>query len=286
MAKAGKHFLKRGDQRRRLGLIAVKHLVVDRQAFGGLHHPEHELAGNQALLGHAVTAHVAVLLTQACGPNGGEVVEHQRHVLIHQRADLLRHQIVDRLLMVYQRIQAAQQMLVGQRFNIHLGNADRLQPSQHAQLGVGVAEAIEDHDANRVLNGRGVARAAKHASQCVKAEFFPELIERPHVAQRQCGFKRHLRGLGHRSWHPLGAKQTLQQRIDLATRFVQTPQRGNGALARTPCLVAKRFDQLHVGVAARSGELGEHAKSVATGKTECNNNCQHIQYNKLPVQRI
>ena len=102
--KAAEYFLQGGQQGGCLGLVAVKHLVVDRQAFCGLHHPEHELAGNQALLGHAVLAYIAFLFRQASGADGGEVIEHQRQILIHQGPQQVGHHIVDRLLVVHQRI--------------------------------------------------------------------------------------------------------------------------------------------------------------------------------------
>jgi hypothetical protein len=43
---------------------------------------------------------------------------------------------------------------------------------------------------------------------------------------------------------------------------------------------------LHVGVAAASGELGEHGGSVAKGSGKRNTYCQHLNEMKLPVQEI
>jgi hypothetical protein len=39
-------------------------------------------------------------------------------------------------------------------------------------------------------------------------------------------------------------------------------------------------------VAAASGELGEHAGSVAKGSDKRNTYCQHLKETKLPVQQI
>ena len=50
----------------------------------------------------------------------------------------------------------------------------------------------------------------------------------------------------------------FEQRVHLATCFVQAPQGGDGALTRATSLIAVGLYQLHVGVATRSGELGEN----------------------------
>jgi len=99
--------------------------------------------------------------------------------------------------MVHQRIEAAQQMLMRQGIHIDLGHAHRLQPAQYAQFGVGIAQAVEDHGANGVFHRRGVACFAKDSGQSFKAEFFPKLVQRPHIAQRQCRFKSNLRRISH-----------------------------------------------------------------------------------------
>jgi hypothetical protein len=56
---------------------------------------------------------------------------------------------------------------------------------------------------------------------------------------------------------PLAPQQALEQRVHLTAGFVQSPQRADGALTRTTGFIAKRLDQMHVGVAAGAGELGE-----------------------------
>jgi hypothetical protein len=104
----------------------------------------------------------------------------------------------------HQRIQAAQQMLVRQRRCIDLRHAHRLQPAQHPQFGVGIAQAVEDHDPNGVFNGCGVTGFAKDAGQCIKTELFPKLVQRPHIAQHQGRLERHLWRLGRGGGHALG----------------------------------------------------------------------------------
>ncbi len=111
---ATEHLLERGLQRRRLGCVAVEDLVVDRHALGRLHDTQHELACNHTLLGHTEMAHIALLLAQAFGADGGQVIEHHRQVLIDERAQQSGDAVVHRCLMVHQRIHAAQQLLVGE----------------------------------------------------------------------------------------------------------------------------------------------------------------------------
>jgi len=50
--------------------------------------------------------------------------------------------------------------------------------------------------------------------------------------------------------------------------------------------ITERFDQLHIGVAAASGELGEHTLCVAKEIPERNKYCQHLKEIKLTVLEI
>jgi len=45
--------------------------------------------------------------------------------------------------------------------------------------------------------------------------------------------------------------------------LIQTPQRRDGALAGASGFIAETLNQLHVGVAAASGELGEHDRQCS-----------------------
>ena len=170
--------------------------MVDRHAVGSLHHAQHELTRHHALLGHAEVAHIAFLLTQALCTDGGQVVEHHRQILVNQRAQQSRHAIVHRVLVIHQRIHAAQQLLVGECLCIDTRHADCLQPAQHPELGVRIAQPVEDHHPQGVLDGVGKACAAKHRRQAIEAQFVPELIKRPDIAQGQCGFKTYLGSRG------------------------------------------------------------------------------------------
>ena len=55
---------------------------------------------------------------------------------------------------------------------------ESLQPAQHAQLGFRVTQAIEDHYAQRVLNGGGEAGLAEHTAQGIEAQSEPPRILR------------------------------------------------------------------------------------------------------------
>jgi hypothetical protein len=181
---AGQHRVQRRQQRGGLSRVALEHLVMDRHAVGGLHDPEHELAGDGALLGQAELADLAILSAQRLGADGGQVIEHHRQRLIDQRPQQMGDGLVDRTLVVHQRVQAAQQLLMSQLARLHPRHAHRLQPAQHAQLGIRIAQPVEHHHADRLLHGRGVAGATKHPVQRIEAQFAPKLIECPHIAQR------------------------------------------------------------------------------------------------------
>ena len=182
---ARQHLLQRWLERGCLRRVAGEDLVVDRHAVGGLHHAEHELPGDQPLLGHAVSTNVTLQLAQAFGADGGEVVEDDRQIVVDQRAQQTGHAVVHRILVIHQCVHAAQQLLVGQLGRVGAGHADGLQPAQHAELGVGVAQAVQDHHAQSVFDGIGEPRAPKDSTQGIEAQFPPELIERPDIAQRE-----------------------------------------------------------------------------------------------------
>jgi hypothetical protein len=282
MRVARQHLAHRGQHRGSFGRVAVKHLVVDRHAIGRLHHAEHELPGHHAFLGHAEVTDITVELAQALAADGGEVVEHHREFVIDQGAKQVGHAVVDGALVVHQRVHAAQQVLVGDLRGIHAGHRDGLQPAQGPELGVGIAQAVEDHHANGLLHWGGVARTAENTCQGIKAQFAPELIQHPDIAQGQSGLELDLRG-GHIARATLGAQQGREHCIELAAVLTDPAQRGDGTLAGLAGGVAKGLDQLPVGVAARAGELDEH------GEAQCRasqNPCQHQQNQTFPLQKF
>lgn len=145
------------------------------------------------LLGQAVLTHIARELGRPGDAYRCHVVEDERQILIHHGAQQSGDYVLDVLLVISERVHGTQQLLVRQCLAIDLGQAHRLEPAQHAQLRVWIAQAIEDHDAYRMLHGCRVARAAKGSCKLVEADLLPEFRERPHVAQRQRGLEGHLR---------------------------------------------------------------------------------------------
>ncbi len=108
--------------------------MIDRQPLPGLYDAEHELTGNQAFLGHAEPADLALLGGVSLSPNRRHVVEDHRQILIDQRAQQTLDDAIDLGLMIDQGIHAAQQMLMGDRVGFNPWHRDRFQPAQEAQL--------------------------------------------------------------------------------------------------------------------------------------------------------
>jgi len=262
MRVALQHALQCGLERGALAGVAVEHLVVDRQAIGRLHHAQQELPGNDTFLGHAELAHVIALLAQPLDPDGRQVIEHHRQLLVDERAQQLRHAIVHAGLVIHQRVHAAQQVLVGDRPGIDIGHRHCLQPAQRTELGIGITKPVEHHHADGLFHRGGVARTAEHRVQPIKAQLVPELVQHPDIAQGQRGLELHLGRRGQRGRATLHAQQALQQRIDLAADLIGAAQGGQGALPRAALLIAEGLDQL--GVAASTGprELDEHGLRV------------------------
>ena len=272
---ARQHFFKRRLQRGRLGRVAVKHLVIDRHAVARLHHAQHELARDHAFFGHAKAAYIRVLLAEPCSANRREVIEHDRQLLIDERAQQPGDAIVHRRLMIHQGIHAAQQLLMGQRFRLDTGHAHRLQPAQHTEFGVRVAQPVEDHRAQRLLDRRGEPGAPEHGGETVKPQFMPKLVKCPDITQCERRFEAQLRRRTYRRWTTFAAQESAEQRIDLATVFINTSERCNRALTRLAVVITKRLHQLSVGVTSGASELDEHTASVI-----CNSNIANTYYLK------
>ena len=264
--EALKHLAERGQQGTRLGRVAVEHLVVDRQSFGGLNHAEHELAGNQPLLGHAVLAHVADLFAEPFATDRGEVVEDHRKILIDQRAQQPSDHAIDLILVIHQGIETAQQLLVGDRLRPEIGQRNRLHPAQHAELGLGVAQAVEHHQADQRFHVRGAAGAAEHPAQPGEAQRLPQLGQRPHIAERARGFERHRwrRRLGAHRFPTGDLEQAIDDRIERPIDLLGTAERGDGALLYLSGFVAIGLDELDVAAASGGGELDMHAATLST----------------------
>ncbi len=107
----------------------------------------------------------AIAEADACSSQRGvvECVRHRcgsppvlhREVFVDERARQLGHAIFDSLLRVHQRIHAAHQVRVTPAPHVDVRRAGRLQPAQHAQLGLLIAKPAEPHHADRVPDGRG-----------------------------------------------------------------------------------------------------------------------------------
>ena len=227
--------------------VAVEHLVVERQAVSGLHHAEHDLACDHALFGHAEFAHIAVLLGQPSGANGGHVVEHHGQILVDQGPQQASQHTLDFIVMFDQGIHGAQQMLVLDRLSHGARQTNSLHPSKHAELGLRVAQAVEHHDTNERFDINGVAGAAKDAPKSIKAERIPKLSERPNVTEIARGLEAH----GGRRRCSLGspaghAQQARDDGIELGAELVESAQGGDGALLGSSRFVAIGLDQLNV----------------------------------------
>lgn len=144
--------------------------MVQRQALGRLHHTEHDLACDHAFLGHAVVAHICLLLRQSCCADGGHVVEHHSQILIDQRAQQAGHDLVDFFLVIDQCVHGAQQVLVVNGLGHDAWQSDRLQPTQHTEFRFWITQPVEHHHANECLDIDGVAGRTKHLAQTIKAQ--------------------------------------------------------------------------------------------------------------------
>jgi len=266
--EALEHLGERGQQDARLTRVAVEHLVVDRQPLGGLHHAEHELAGDQPLLGHAVLAHVTGLLAEPLAADRGEVVEDHRQILVDQRAKQPGDHRIDLVLVVHQRIEAAQQLLVGDRLRPEVRQRHRLHPAQYAELRFRIAQAVEHHQTDQRFHVRGAARAAKHRTQLREAQRLPQFGQRPHVPERPGGLERH-GGCWRLGAHRFAAgdlQQPVDHRVERTIDLLGAPERGDGALLHPSRLVAIGLDELDVAATSRGGELDVQAATLPRQK--------------------
>ncbi len=122
-------------------------------------------------------AQIAHMFAQSCDVNGGEVIKNQRHLLLHQKLEQTSDHAIDSILVIHQGLHAAQQVLMALGSHIHPRHEDRLQLTQHTQFVVRVEQAVEDHQANCLLNEHVVTGTAKDTGQSIKAQFMPKLGE-------------------------------------------------------------------------------------------------------------
>ena len=233
-----------------LGHIARMNRMHERQPIGGLDHAEHELAGDPArLLVHAVGADIVVHLAFAVDAHGGQIVEDDGQVMIHKGPDLLCQLTLDPVGMIDQRVHRTQQMLVADGFG-HGRHGHRVQPPQAAELGVGVAQPIEDHGAHQRLDiDLSLSRAQGARERFVEPEILPQFVEREDIAEATRRVMRELAG------GVLEAAdctvEPVDQRIELSGRdLVEPPEVGNNLDANLAFLVAVPLDELKIAAAA------------------------------------
>ena len=169
---------------------------------------------------------------------------------IEQRTQLLRNDGLDRIDMLHQRIHRPQQLVVRDRLR-RIGQADRLQPAQDAELRGGLAQAVEDHRAHQCRRVEPAARGTQRTTQCaIQSQFLPQAMQGKQIAKGPGCVESHSRRGGGSSESAL---QPIDQWVEVFEReFVESPEIGDDTLAWLAFLVAVGLDQLQVGSAARS----------------------------------
>jgi len=241
------------------------------QAFCGLHHPQHHLARDAALLGQTETAQLCRQLSPTFGADRGQVVEDDRQFLIDQRAQQRGQRRLQRLGAVAQGIHRAQQVLMRHRLGRNFRHQNPFEPAQDAQFRLGVAQPVEHHDPQQPFGIELTAIAQYAAEGISKAELLPQRRQQPGVTHRarrgETRFSRPLvqRRLAGRTQQP------IDQRVRLTglDRF-QAAKGGDDMLARYAGLVAKGFDELDVLTRTRSSDLHEHVATVSLLSTTVN----------------
>ena len=225
-AKALEHPLEHRLQRARLGHVTRVHGVHERQAVGRLHQTEHELAGNaRGLLVHAVGPQVVFEQRLAVDAHRGEVVKHHGEFLVNQRTDVFAELLVDRVGVIADRIHGAQQVIVAHRRR-HARYRHRVEPAQHAELGVGVTQPVKHHGAHERFGIERSARGAQHPTKnLTESEIAPELVKGIDVAigQRAVVLDR----MGRVGAAPESAVQAIDEWVEVpGFELIETPVTG------------------------------------------------------------
>ena len=238
--------------------------VHERQAFGGLHHAENELAGDAAhILVHAEGAQVVRDLSLAVDAHGGQVVEDHGKVLIDQRADLSGQLDFHPLGAIHQRIHRAKQMLVGDGLG-HGWHRHGLQPAQAAQLARRVAQAVEHHGAYEGLHiGSATPRPQGPAKRAIETEVLPKRMQGEDVTVAARAFPG---DLGLRRLVPPGnPAEAPDQGVELALlHSVDAPEVGDDAQPGLSGIVAEGLDDLQIATPAALGDACKHGMQDAS----------------------
>src|SRR5690606_8020291 len=101
---------------------------------------------------------------------------------------------------------------------------------------------------------------AKHPAPPIEAQGPPQLIERPHIAQRPCRLKldRWYRCIQY-SRAPGCLEQSGNHRVELTVKLIEPTQRHQRAMPRLPGLIAKRLNQLQIAARSGASDLEKHA---------------------------
>ena len=163
----------------------------DGQAFGGLHQRQHELALHQTGLGHAVGAHIIFEVRLTRDRHRGEVIKHDREVLINQGAHEQAQALTEFVAVRINHVHGTQQVLMFKRPFRHMlrrtprarwqGNG--LQPAQHAEFAAWLAQAVHDHQAQAAQYIDLGFGASPGQRQVIKPQGSPEFRQGPDVAR-------------------------------------------------------------------------------------------------------
>jgi len=147
------------------------------------------------------------------------------------------------------------------------------------QLGLRVAQPVEDHHADRVLHRGGEARAPEDAAETFEPQFAPELVKRPHITQGKSRFEAHLGRGSLARCETTRLEQRLQELVDLAVVLVNAPEVEQIALARLAAVVTEGLHQLGVAMAFDASELDKHG-------AQCSRDCAKRNYIRVEEFRL
>ena len=133
-----------------------------------------------------------------------------------------------------------------------IGQADRLEPAQHAQLRGRFAQSVEDHGPHECRRIELPARGAQRPGDCrLQAERVPQLVQEMDVSVAESSQEPGLLGPRGRSSTSRDALQSGNQGVERAlAQLVDAPEGGDDALAHLAVLVSMAFDELHVAARA------------------------------------
>ncbi len=166
--------------------------------------------------------------------------------------------------MLHQGVHAAQQVLMRDRFGLNARHRHRFQPAQHAEFGLRVAQATEDHHPDQRFDIDAVPRLAEHPAQFAETERLPQLVQRPDVAQCACRFELDRRQCRVQHIRPTGGlQQAGNDRVETAAQLIESPERDQRAMLGLSSVIAKRLYELQIFARTGAGDLEEHASTLS-----------------------